>query len=68
MPPHSSANFEIQRYYQRELKLNDAYSTNNVPEIKDGVYVMNLDKYQLIGTHWKALYVNGKRILQCNIS
>ena len=46
MPPNSSANFEIQRYYQRELKLNGAYSTNNVPEIKDGVYVMNLDEYQ----------------------
>ena len=27
-------------------------------KIKDGSYVLNLDEYNSIGTHWIALYVN----------
>ena len=29
-----------------------------MPRIKDGAYVINLDGYSNIGTHWIALYVN----------
>ena len=29
-------------------------------KIKDGAYVINLDEYESIGTHWIALYVNGE--------
>ena len=37
-------------------------SRDNLPErssteIKDGTYVINLDEYSDIGTHWVALYV-----------
>ena len=35
MLPHR-ANFEIKKYYQNELKLNDVYSRNKLPKIKDG--------------------------------
>ena len=28
-------------------------------KIKDGAYVINLDEFKSIGTHWTALYVNG---------
>ena len=59
MPPHSLTNFEIQKYYQNEPKFNGVYSKNNLPKIKDGTYVINLDKLKSIGTHWIALYVNG---------
>ena len=31
-------------------------------KIKDGAYVVNLDKYSYIGTHWVALYVNNKTV------
>ena len=31
-------------------------------EIKDGAYVINLDEYSDIGTHWIALYVNNNDI------
>ena len=34
-------------------------SKNNLPKIKDGAYVINLDEYESTGTHWIALYVNG---------
>ena len=32
-------------------------SRANLPKIKDGAYVINLDEYSDIGTHWVALYV-----------
>ena len=63
MPPHPLINFEIQRYYQNEPKFNGLYSRNNLPRVKDGAYIINLNKYKSIGTHWKALYVNGNNII-----
>ena len=62
MPPHSSTNFEIQKYYQYEAKLNGVHSRNNVPKIKGGAYVINLDDYKSIGIHWIALHVNGGNV------
>ena len=50
MPPHPLTNFEIQKYYQNEPRFNGVYS-------KDGAYIINLDEYSDIGTHWVALYV-----------
>ena len=41
-----------------EPKFNGVYSRNNLPKIKDGACVINLYHYELIGTHWIALYVN----------
>ena len=52
MPPHPLTNFEIQKYYQNEPKVNGAYSRNNLPKINDGIYVINRDEYKSIGTHW----------------
>ena len=63
MPPHPLTNFEIQMYYQNQPKFNDVYSRNNLPKIKDGVYVINLDELKLIGTHWTTLYVNGNNVI-----
>ena len=57
MPPHPLTNFEIQKYYQNESRFNGVYSRDNLPKIKDGAYVINLDEYSDIGTHWVALYV-----------
>ena len=57
MPSHLLAKFEIQKYYQNEPRFNGVYSRDNLPKIKDGTYVINLDEYSDIGTHWVALYV-----------
>ena len=62
MSPHLLTNFDMQKYYQNEPKLNGAYSRNNFPKIKDGTYIINLDDYQSIGTHWIALYVNAGNV------
>ena len=36
MEPHPLYNFEIQKHYQREAKLNIFYSRNNLPKIMNG--------------------------------
>ena len=43
------------RNSKNERKFNGVYSRNNLPKIKDGTYVINLDEFKSIGTHWIAL-------------
>ena len=57
MRPHPLTNFEVQKYYQNEPRFNGVYSRDNLTEIKDEAYVINLDEYSDIGTHWVALHV-----------
>ena len=62
MTPHP-LNFEIQAYYQNEPRFIGVSSGDNLPDkIKDGAYVINLDEYSDIGSHWIALYVNNKTV------
>ena len=68
-PPHPLTNFEIQGYYQNEPRFSGVFSRHNLPNtIRKGAqrgeraYVINLDEYHDIGTHWVALYVNNKTI------
>ena len=63
MPPHPLTNFGLQKYFQNEPKFNGVYSRNNLPKIKDGTYVTNLDEYKSIGTHCIGLYVNADNIV-----
>ena len=63
LPPHPLTNFELQEYYQNELRLNEVFSRDNLaPTVKNSAYVINLDEYLGIGIHWVALYVNNKTI------
>ena len=67
MPPHPLTNFEIQKYYQNEPRFNGVFSRNNLPKkIKDGAYVINLDEYADVGTHWIALFCNRSEIVYFN--
>ena len=59
-PPHPLTNFETQEYYQNEPRFNGVFSRDNLSNIKNGAYVINLDNYHDIRTHWVALYVNDK--------
>ena len=64
MPPHPLTNFEIQEYYQNKPRFNGIYSRNNLPKkIKDGAYIINLDEYADVGTHWIALFCNRNEIV-----
>ena len=63
MTLHALTNFEIRTYYQNEPRFIGVYSRDNLPDkIRDGTYVVNLDEYSDIGTHWIALYVNNKTV------
>ena len=65
IPRHPLTNFEIQKYYKNEPRFNGIFSRDNLPKIKDGVYVVNLDEYSDIGTHWVALYVQNNNNFIC---
>ena len=46
------------KYSENESRFNGVYSRDNLPnKVKDGTYVINLDEYSDIGTHWIDLYV-----------
>ena len=60
MPSHPLTKIEIQKYYKSQSRFNSVYSRDNLPKtkfnkkIKDGAYIINLDEYSDIGTHWIA--------------
>ena len=67
IPPHPLTNFEIQKYYKNEPRFNGFFSRNNLPKnIKDGVYIINLDKYTDVGTYWIALLCKKNEIVYFN--
>ena len=41
---------------------NGVYTRNNLFKVKDGTFIINLDEYESIGTHWIALYANTKNL------
>ena len=70
--PHPLTTFDIQAYYQNEPRFNGVFRRDNLlntirshelgSAVKHGAYVINLDEYRDIGTHWVALYVNNKAV------
>ena len=47
---------KIQKFYQNETRFNGVCSIDNLTKIKHGAYIVNLDEYSDIGTHWITLY------------
>ena len=62
MLPHPLTNFGIQKYYQNKPKFDGVYSRNKLPKIKDWIYVINLDEYEPIETHWIAWHVDDNNV------
>ena len=52
----------MQQYYENEPKFNGVYSKHNLPKIKCRVFVINLDEFKSIGTHWKALCISDNNV------
>ena len=64
MLPHPLRNFQMQKYYQNKPRFNGVLSRHNLPKkIKDGPYVISLDEYADVGTHWIALFCNKNEIV-----
>ena len=66
IPPHPLTSFERQKYYQNKSRFNGVYSRDNLPKVKDGAYVINLDQYSDIVTHLVALYVRNTNVTYFN--
>ena len=49
---------KYKKYYQSEHKFNGVSSKNNLPEKKDGAFVIDLDEHKSIENHWMSLHVN----------
>ena len=50
-------------YYQNLPRFINVYLRDNLPDkIRDGAYVINLDEYSDIETHWIALYVQNNDV------
>ena len=64
IPPHPLTNFELEMYYQNESRFNGVFSRNNLPKkVKGGTYIINLDEYADVDTHWIALFFNRNEIV-----
>ena len=62
--PHTLTNFEIRKYYKNKPRFNGVFWRNNLTKkIKDRAYVINLDEYTDVGTHWIALFCNRNDIV-----
>ena len=51
------------KYYENKSRFNSVYSRDNLSKIKNGEYIINLDEYSDIGTHWVGLWVNNNNVL-----
>ena len=51
-------NIEITEYFNNESRFNGVFSRDNLPRIKDGPYVINLDDHQSKGTQWVSLFID----------
>ena len=58
MLPQPLISFVIHRYYENKPKFNGVISRKNVSKVNDGEYIINLDEYKSIATHWIAMYLN----------
>ena len=54
---HPLTNFEIEKVYENEPKFIGVFSRDDMLKtIKDGAYVIKLDEYADVGTHWITLF------------
>ena len=64
MLPPPSTNFKRKRYYQNEHQSNGVYSRDNLPNVKDGTYVLNLNEYDDIVTHRVTIFIYNNALFQ----
>ena len=56
--PHPLNNIQITNYLNFKPRFNGAFSGNNLPKIKDGMYFINLDDISSKETHWISLFID----------
>ena len=59
MLSHRFTKLKMQRYFENEPRFKGVYCQSSLkPIAKDWTYVVYLDEYKSIGTHWTALYAS----------
>ena len=58
VPLHSLINIKITKHFNYKPRFNGVFSRDNLPRIKDGAYVINLDDKQNKETHWVSLFID----------
>ena len=53
-------NFGIQKCHWNKTKFNGVYSRTYLAKVNHGAYVIDLDNYKSIGTHWIATFTKNK--------
>ena len=61
--PHPLRNFEIQKYDKNEPRFNGVYSRDKLPKKLHKTYVINLDEYADVGTHWVVSHVKNIEVI-----
>ena len=56
-------NFEIIDYFKDVKRFNGVYSRDNLPNLKKGGYVINLDHSKNTGTHWVVIFVKKDEVI-----
>ena len=62
-PFHPLTNFEITEYFKDEKRVNGVYSSNNLPKLKQGAYVINLEHSKNTGIHWVVIFVKKDQVI-----
>ena len=62
-PFHPLTNFEIIDYFKGVEGFNGVFSRNNLPKLKKGAYVINLDHSKNIGTQWVVIFVKEDELI-----
>ena len=62
-PFHPLTNFEITEYFKDEKRFNGVFSRNNLPKLKNGGYVINLDHSKNTGTYWVVIFVKEDEVI-----
>ena len=50
-------------YFKDKNGFNGVFSRNNLPKLKNGAYVINLDHSENTGTHWFVIFVKSSEII-----
>ena len=50
-------------YFKGVKGFNGVFSRNNLPKLKSGAYVINLDHSENTGTHWVVVFVRENEVI-----
>ena len=50
-------------YFKNVKRFNEVFSRNNLPKLKNGAYVINLDHSENTGTHWVVIFLKKDEVI-----